>query len=423
MKAQTIRTQIFKESAQVDTQYLDEIQHPYDSLRGDLLEYYNSLTSLNSFHARALRVKTDCICNLGYDLIGVDTTTAKEFLNQVNEQGQTFEEVLARVVLDFETTGNGYLEIVRNKAGIVSELYFCPSVLVTRRPRGAKTAFFYNSNYNRIEFNRFTEEYKGKPELLDFANYTQNDVYYGLPDWRGCVLDIELDYYASIYNQKFFLNSGVPDLAVIVEGGKFDEETEKKIVAFFQNNLKGLNNFHRTLILPIDDPSVKIRFEKLAMDNKEGSFDTLRARCRDNIISAHGIPPRIMGVVSSGSLGGGNETQGQLKIFKETVVNPKKTLLEIKLNYVLKAMGFNVVLQFRELDSDLQESNSTYYSTLTSCGILSIDESRAALGYNEPKKEDLNKPKKENIAVDNVVQTQYNNKKMQEGKTIENIGK
>jgi len=384
-----IITQILKESAQVDTQYLDEIPHPYDVQRGDLIDYYSTLTAVNSFHARALRIKTDCICNLGFDLISKNADNIKDMLKNINDQGQSFEEVISRVVLDYETTGNGYLEIVRNKAGIVSELYFCPSVLVTRRPRGAKTAFYYRNLCGfPVEFDRFKQNYNGYPELLDFTNYTQNDLYYGLPDWRGCVGDIELAYYATLYNQKFFLNSGVPDMALIVEGGQFDEDTENKIVSFFQTNIKGINNFHKTLYLPINDKDVKVRFEKLGMEReKEGSFDVLQSRCRDNILSAHGIPPRLAGVIASGSLGGGNEIQGQLKTFQEVVINPRQTLFENKLNRVLQAMDVDAQIKFQELDTDLQESLSTYYTMLTQAGVLTVNEARQELGYNDLPKE------------------------------------
>ena len=387
----------------------DAVERPMTQDRGDLINYYSRITDYNSYHARCLRVKSDCTVNLGLEILDEPKENAiRDRLAVVNDMGQSFQEVISRVSLDFETTGNGYLEIVRDRAGRIQELYHAPAILMKRRKRGEKFPFIYKGLAEAVDFYAYRPgEKPGDPEhgeILHFCNYTDKSRYYGLPDWRGAVPDIEVDYYAVLYNQKFFINSGVPDLAIVVEGGEFDEETEKKVVNFFQSNFKGLNNAHRTLYLPVNDQDIKVRFEKLALDikDRDGSFDKLRARCRDNIVSAHGVPPRLVGIVVSGQLGGGGEIHGQLKVFQEVTINPRQTLFESKLRPVLKEMGIEADFKFQELDTKIQEKDSEYYPALVGAGILDANEAREDLGYGARQEEPESGTPPEEALVDTL---------------------
>jgi len=372
---------IVKESAQPDEIHTDEIPRPGNDY--DLIEYYSSLTGWNAYHARALRVKTDVTVNNGFTLHVENEKEASERLQRVNDRDQSFQEVIARAWMDYESCGNGYIEIVRSKNGMVAEMYHCPATMVYLRPRSAPTDFVFRNSAQEQEYMVYRPGARDEYSLLHFSNYTHDDLYYGLPDWRGCKEDIELDYYCALYNKRFFINSGVPDLAIITEGGKFDKDTEKRVVEFLTSNLKGVMNSHRTLYLPVDEPGVKVRIEKIAYDkDKDGSFERTRSRCRDNIISAHGVPPRLMGVMSASQLGGGSEVEGQLRIFQEITINPRQSYAEGKLAPVIREMGFATAeLKFNEIDTDYQEKRSDYYTKLLSSGIITKDEARQELGY------------------------------------------
>jgi len=403
-KFQRPDTKIKKETVQTDGTGDMVIDHPYDTDRGDLIFYYDQMTNYNSYHARCIRVKTDTTVGLGMSFGSKDDTAILNRLSSINDKGQSFNEVVARWILDFYTNGNGFLEIVRSTNGFIQELYHMPSVLMQIYPRGSKYQFKYDStegksvNLNKYEF--------GKKEIgstvLHIMNPTQANRHYGLPDWRGAISDIELSYYANLYNQKFFINSGVPDLAIVVEGGEFDEPTKNEVISFLQSNIKGVLNAHRTLYLPVNNKDITIKFEKLAMDQKDqdGSFDKLKARTRDDIISAHGVPPRLVGIVTAGQLGGGGEVEGQLKIFQEITIAPNQSLTETKLDPIVKEMEFPTAeLKFAKMDTNIQERRSEYYPNMVQAGILEVNEAREALGL-EPLSDEELQPKTRDIFSD-----------------------
>lgn len=388
-----------KESKQPQPQGDNVIQRPTTDQRGDLITYCHNSIEMNSYHSRCLRIKADCSVNLGIEVLEENEKKQQAVLDKmtiVNEERQSFQEVCARVCLDFHSIGNGYLEVVRgqdNKS--IAELYHAPGIHFWRRKKAGNVApLLYRSGDGREKDFYFYDpdkppEDKEAGEVIVFQNYTQASRYYGLPDWRGVIPKIELDYYATLYNQKFFINSGVPDMAIVVEGGKFDEEVEKAVQQFFTDQFKGWANSHRTLYLPINDKDITVRFEKLALDKeKEGSFKELQADCRDSIVSSHGVPPRLVGIISAGQLGGGGEANSQLKIFQETTINPVQDLFEMKLKPVTRAMEIEEDWRFKEIDTKIQEKDSELYPNLVASDILDINEARDELGYGP--KDDLN---------------------------------
>ena len=197
------------------------------------------------------------VITMGFDITGVSNEAGiKDRLEVVNDKGQSFIEVMNRVAYDYES-GNGYLEVVRDGSGYIAELYHIPPTTVWLRPTGCDTEFRYRNRMGNVDLPAFRAGDSASNSILHFSKSSVVDVYYGLPEWRGCIPDIRLAYYASLYNQKFFINSGIPDFAIITEGGKFDADTEKKVTEFVQQNFKGFDNAHRTLYLPITNPSAK----------------------------------------------------------------------------------------------------------------------------------------------------------------------
>ena len=365
---------------------VDYIERPLTPDGDDAINYYNASVDYNAYHARCLRLKSDVAVGLGVNIVEGNETKIHDRLRIINAYGESFHEVISRVMLDYETTGNGYIEVVTGPGGLVNELYFLPSVKMYRRPRNAATQFYYQNQDRGIMDGMPAydpETVEAGSSVLCIKNNTQGSLHYGLPDWRGCIPDVELDYYATLYNRRFFINTGIPDLAIVVEGGSFDKPTQDAVSSFLVSNIKGFMNAHRTLYLPVSDPDVKVRFERLGMEMpKDASFEQLRVRCRDNIVSSHGVYPRLVGIVSSGQLGGGGEAAGQLKTFQEIFINPRQSLVHDKLLPIFNNMGEGKIdFAFEKMDTSIQEPHSTYYPAMISCGVLTIEKSREELGY------------------------------------------
>lgn len=370
----------------------------------DAIDYYTATVDKNSYHTRSITVLANSTVGLGMNFEeGSNIKKINARLASVNRYGFSFTEVINRVAQDHFLSGNGYLECVPGRGGKIEELYSMSAKNIFRKQTDAENQDDSQFYYLDPEDGQKTEMWLFDPSniqpdrhyLIPFPEWTATEKFYGLPGWRGALIDIELDYYAVLYQQGFFINHGVPDMAIVIEGAKFDKDTNDKVVEFVQANFKGPGNNNRILYLPISAKGVSVKFEKLSVDSKDqdASFNQLRNTSRDNIISAHGVPPRLAGIVTAGQLGGGGEVEGQLSVFQEITIDPKQVMFEQKLIPVLSSMDIgDVVFTFQKLNTDIKEKRSEFFPKMTQSGIMSIETAQKELGL-DPEEEDKNMEK------------------------------
>ncbi|WP_254866654.1 phage portal protein [Geobacillus sp. LEMMY01] len=105
------------------------------------------------------------------------------------------------------------------------------------------------------------------------------------------------------------------------------------------------------------DTPIEIKFQALSVETKEASFRMLRADNRDEILSAHGVPPYRAGIVVEGSLGGSTAREST-EIYKQSVIEPRQDMLENVLNRLL-FVGLGITdWRFRFKDIDTKDTQA-----------------------------------------------------------------
>ncbi len=330
---------------------------------------YAFAATLNTYHARASRAKAKDIVGRPWQLVGEATVAKKMEIEAffktafVSSFGKTFGEGMMDVEIDYQSLGNGYLEVVPSVAGFPAELTHIPATEVWIRLdrlgyvqalNGEYTHFrawgVPEASYEALSETDPLSSGKGQActALIHFSSYWPFSPYYGLPSimpaWNAVVI---LQLIAE-YNLQFFGNNAIPDYAVIVSGEASDDLRDV-IKTYFQSHLKG--QAHKTLV--IDTPSGQsIKFEKLTSDGvKDGSFRLLRTDCRDEILHAHGVPPQKVGIVETGKLGG-NLASEQIEEYKQTIVTPGQERVETRLNTLIAAFDSSLIFQFTSYDNN-----------------------------------------------------------------------
>lgn len=367
------------------------------------------LLDQNVWHARCVRLKAKLTVGMGYRLVNVEDPEDKgesdpvkkdieAFLRRPNDRHyqETFQRIMDKFAIDYNDIGNAYLEVSRNLRDKPAQLWHVRGATM-RRDRNIRGGGYWQViNLKRhIPFAPFGgKRNAGQNEIIHFYEYDPKDDYYGLPAWYPALADMMMDRSTVEYMINTFRNQLVAKFLVIVEGGKLSNTARTNLRSFLQKNATGIQAGGSTLVFDSDDPNVKIRIEKLEVSfgEKGNWYKDTRGDARDHIITAHGVPPRMVGVMSSGQLGGGGEVMGQLKTFVELEIKPDQNRIEDMLNNtIISLFGEDHPwrIEFNTPNVSDEKELAETIRTLRESGIIIANEGRKMWGLDEMDDESL----------------------------------
>jgi PBSX family phage portal protein len=348
----------------------DVITPPYNLY--ELANYYD--TSFAN-HA-AIDAKVSNIVGLGYRFEVTDRTTLslesredstavdkarkriermkielKDYMESLNDT-DSFTTTMKKMLIDYESTGNGYLEIGRTAIGQIGYVGHVPSTTIrVRRLRdgylqiiGQKLVYF--RNFGASNQNPVTDDARPN-ELIHYKSYSPLNTFYGIPDILSAISSLIGDGLAAQYNIDYFANKAVPRYIITLKGAKLSADAEDKMFRFLQTGLKSQS--HRTLYIPLpgDSDTNKVDFKMEPIENgiQDGSFKEYRKQNRDDILIAHQVPISKLGGMDSSA----TSAISQDRTFKEQVARPAQGHLEKIVNKIIKEKTDVIELKFNEL--------------------------------------------------------------------------
>jgi len=352
------------------------------------IEALARLVEVNPFHYRCCKTKARDVAGLGYELRPSDSTSGEKddtpeenaqynlAMSFLDAQWPPVTMVLEKSLMDFESTGNGAIELVRDGDQPEAAFTYMGHLPVhTMRlskdgkracqMRGTRKVWFKLVGVDGIlnketgMFSDDTPEDKRASEVMWLANYTSRSDYYGVPDILPALGAVQGHVAQRDYNLKFFENFGVPAYAVYISGdydlGDQDEDGEFELIKTVKKYFTDLQKEpHSTLIFAVPSAGgeqVQVEIKPLAIDIKEGSFRLFRKDNRDEILSVHGVPAYRAGIVEEGSLGGSSAKEST-QIYKDSVIKPRQELIESHMNqFVLPSLGVEE-WEFRLIEVD-----------------------------------------------------------------------
>lgn len=389
------------------------------------------IVEINAYHSRCCNVKARDTAGLGWDLVALtdkpDEKIREEIEDFFNSGGMPLTSKLYRHQHDIEVIGHGGLEIVReaNTAeGTPAVLAHVPGHTLRihqsenkyAQKRGTKTRWFKKIGY-QMDVDKDTgkesplnslQPGQRAAELIWNALYSQRSDFYGVPDIIPALGAVHGDMARRDYNIAFFDNYGVPAYAVFITGdydpGDVDQETGKtELETTIEGHFKEMaKNPHATLVLAVptiegaNGGEVKIEFKPLAVEVRDASFRLYRRDNRDEVISAHGVPPYRLGIAEEGSLGGSTAAEST-SIYKSSIINPRQEILEAMINQHLiwAETGFHTndfEFKFREVDTSDEKHDIEIITRLFSMGALRIRDVIRIFGQRFGLEDDPNDP-------------------------------
>ena len=348
-------------------------------------QYLAELKRKSSTHRSVLAQKT--IFTSGAKFV-TNNEDVKEYIKDVNADGESLREVFKKLADDYYSFGNAYLEGVLYDGGL--NLYHIDATTV-RMSKNKKEVYVhpdwakYTTMKDKLSTIPIYPKVKGNRFVLQFKDYEPTFQFYGLPDYIAALEHIAVDYEIGKWNHTKFKNGFQPS-AIVEINGDMGEEEAKKLVREAQKKFVGDGNNGKIMFIVKngDTSSANVQIIK---DDQEGSWIDLQRITDQNIVTAHRWQPSLSGLVSSGKM---NNTGSEIRIAYDlamtTVIKDTSDLLLNGIRGVLyKELGFlpeELVIHY--------EPPISFATQIDPKAILTINEQRKMLDEDLPMLEEGN---------------------------------
>ena len=310
----------------------------------------------------------------------------KEWIAEVNPEGDSLYDVFCDWVQSYVITGNFYPHI--KKSGDFVALYSEDATTV-RKSKDKKTA--YLSNFWRDIRLNTTPTHEYPVYEIPFYDGTMRSNYlihgmrkypefnfYGLPDYVGALDWIDIEYRMSKYNIDKFDNGFFPSVLIQLFGEVPDGLNAQQYVDKIKEKFTGEANNDKFLVELLDSPEQAASIKEFERE-RDGEFLELSNMAVKAIITAHRITPSLAGLETAGKLGSSQQMREEYDKFMNSVIIPDfqepllkclNKIIERETNYGIKVGILNVAPVGNSEKVDVN-------------GVITINEARKMLGMEE----------------------------------------
>lgn len=356
------------------------------------------LADASGYHAQAMRWRKAGTTGQGFTA----SDKLMAHLKMANEH-ETFQNYLNCWADDLEHFGNAYTHIV--KGPVTVNFYRRASVKVRVKPPGVSApsgiasplagtaAALANTGMQFIYY-----EYIAGTGLAAYIYYDRylpgmaegvshcklhsrsGNLFYGDPDYTSTLKLLGLNVEIVDLAQKWFENSMITDMAMVLKGAELDPEEKQNIRAYLRDNMKGATNAYKVLFLEVG-ANEEVQFEKLGTGFNDTLFIKVRDSIREEQAAGDGIPGQLAGIDTHTMSIGDAQGSAQLRQFKLGWADMRRLEMSAYWQQVFSDCGLPDPESFEinEFDTTAGEDNSKYYSQMVGAGIFTADEARQQL--------------------------------------------
>lgn len=325
-------------------------------------EYLLDLFNNSAKHNAIIKGKANYIFGKGFGFKDVDSERRQkrlkeEFLSNVNQYGESLDDIARKSITDLELHGGFYLEVIWNKAGNIAEIYH--GSYHKYRSNKDNTSFYYREDGKwyagrRDEVKEIpafdVNSRKGK-QIFYYKLYRPGIQTYTLPDYVGALNYIEADKEVGKHTLNNAKCGFTPSKLINLNDGKAEEEMQKKIEGRFKKKFTGSDGVKFILSFNKNKDTATTVEDLGSSDLTKEDFTAIDKLIEQNIFAGHQVTsPSLFGIKTEGQLGGRNELRDAFEIFQNTYVNGRQQIVEEVFDMLIDLRGAPVEIYLQPVE-------------------------------------------------------------------------
>jgi len=301
-------------------------------------ELLNQLYYTSPLHGAIVDFKTNSVVGGGYVLKSEGMTNEDKLKLYTFEKKIRLGKVERVIAQQLTVHHRVYFKLCYNAKRELYKIYNVSPEKV-RIARDKQTYFLCDDWSARIDVTPIKKYHPTNSDLEQLYVYeimTLGQEWYPLPQYTSALnfafLSGELSYFAKSNIQ----NSVFPSFAMMFPKRPQSEE-EKSMIKHTIDRLKGAANAGKAVAFFANSADQLPKIESLPTNGNDKLFHEASALNTEQICFAHTIDPILMGVRTTGSLGGGADIKQAYVIFEKNVVMPLRAQVEEIVNELLMA--------------------------------------------------------------------------------------
>lgn len=281
-----------------------------------LLKLYNECATLQS----VINATSDYV--IGDDIV----CNAEYFGKKVNNKGETIRDLIQKIAIDYLIFGSFALQIIRNFAGNVAEIYW---VDITKLRSDEKNEIFYYSedwskSYGRVktlQYPKFNPNDENATSIFYFKGNKSRSTY-SVPMWGASAKNALIDIAISDFHLNEINNNFMSSKLISFNNGLPDDLMKAEIEQNLNEKFSGSENAGRIMISFAQSRENAPEILNLASDDFDSRYESLERRNKEQIFIAFRATPLLFGLYSESNGFSTSEYKDSYKIFNKTVVTP-----------------------------------------------------------------------------------------------------
>jgi hypothetical protein len=338
-------------------------------------ELLNQLYYTSPLHGAIVDFKTNSVVGGGYTLKSEGMTNEDKLKLYTFEKKIKLGKVERAIAQQLTVHHRVYFKLCYNAKRELYKIYNVSPEKV-RIARDKQTYFLCDDWSARIDVTSIKKYHPTNSDLEQLYVYeimTLGQEWYPLPQYTSALnfafLSGELSYFAKSNIQ----NSVFPSFAMMFPKRPQSEE-EKSMIKHTIDRLKGAANAGKAVAFFANSADQLPKIESLPTNGNDKLFHEASALNTEQICFAHTIDPILMGVRTTGSLGGGADIKQAYVIFEKNVVMPLRAQVEEIINELLeiaKIPGEYTINNFQIINETIVEIEGDASKTADAINSLS----------------------------------------------------
>ena len=338
-------------------------------------ELLNQLYYTSPLHGAIVDFKTNAIVGGGYTLETAKMSSEDKLKLYTFEKKMKLNKTSKAIAQQLIVHHRVYFKLCYNDKGELYKIYNVSPEKV-RVARDKVTYFLcddWSARIDVVPIKRAHPTNRDLEQLYVYEIMTLGQEWYSLPQYTSALnfafLSGELSYFAKSNIQ----NSVFPSFAMMFPKRPQSEE-EKHMIKNTIDRLKGAQNAGKAVAFFANSAEQLPKIEALPVNNNDKLFHEASALNTEQICFSHTIDPILMGVRTTGSLGGGADIKQAYVVFEKNVVMPLRDQVEEIVNELLqlaKIPGKYMINNFQIINETIVEIEGDASKTADAINSLS----------------------------------------------------